>query len=328
MVIGRGEQTLVVAATPPWSHVQAEYAIPPVAAWTDALGEACRVVRYDCRGTGLSDRDHIDFTPEGQARDLAAVVDHYGLASFALWGSIGGSPAAIQYAARNPERVSHLLLWGAFLRGEKMFRRATAAMGPLLRHDWEMYTDTYAQAAFGWPDAPTAAQYAALMRAAITQEAAVACLRALANADVSGDAPNVVCPVLTLARRDAKFDGVENARELAAAIPGARMLIMDGSSSAPFLGDWEAVVRAIVEFMAVRPAEKRRSAGAALTDRERQVLRLLAGGATGKQIGAQLGVSVATVQRHIANIYTKIGARGRVDAAAYAIENGLAPRRA
>jgi pimeloyl-ACP methyl ester carboxylesterase/DNA-binding CsgD family transcriptional regulator len=292
------------------------------------VGETCRVVRYDCRGTGLSDRDHIDFGTDAQARDLAAVADHYGLASFALWGSIGGSPAAIRYASRNPERVSHLFLWGAFLRGEKLFRRATGAMGPLLREDWEMYSDTYAQTAFGWPDAPTAARYAALMRAAITQEAAIACMRSLANADVRADAPRIACPALILARRDAKFDGVENAQALAAAIPGSRMLVMEGSSPAPFLGDWEAVVRAIVEFMGVQAAAPRRFAGAALTDRERQVLRLLAGGSTAKQIGAALGVSVATVQRHIANIYTKIGARGRVDAAAYAFENGLAPRRA
>jgi DNA-binding CsgD family transcriptional regulator len=64
-----------------------------------------------------------------------------------------------------------------------------------------------------------------------------------------------------------------------------------------------------------------------LTEREHQVLRLLANGRTGKEIAGELAISVPTAQRHIANIYAKIGARGRVEAAAYAFEHGMLPRR-
>lgn len=329
MAFGSGETTLLIAATPPWSHIELEQRIAPVRAWTEALGRHLRIIRYDCRGTGLSARDATDFSIDAQARDLAAVADHYGLRSFAIWGAIGGSPAAMRFAAQYPGRVSHLLLWGAFLRGADVYGRAMSGMGALLRQEWDIYTDMYAQVAFGWPHAETAAQYAALMRAAITQESATECMRALIAADLTSDARQIASPTLVLARRDAKFAPVEHAQALAGTIASARLVLLDGDSPAPFLGDAGAVADAIISFVAEpRPVAMALAPPMVLTDRERQVLRLIAGGASAKEIARALGVSVATAQRHTANIYAKIGARGRVDAAAWAIDAGLAPRRA
>jgi pimeloyl-ACP methyl ester carboxylesterase/DNA-binding CsgD family transcriptional regulator len=317
---------LLIAATPPWSHVLLEYRIPPVRAWMDSVGETARVVRYDCRGTGFSDRGALDFSVDAQVRDMEAVADHYGLKRFALWGSIGGSPASIAYAARHPERVSQLFLWCGYARGAAVFGRSESrALGALLGRDWGMYTDTYAQAAFGWPDSDTAAQYAALTREAITQEGMVAFVRAMSNVDVTDEARRVSAPTLVMTRRDSRFSGPDEARELASFIPGARLLVFEGSSPAPFLGDTAPVLAAIRDFPAA-PASAARSKRAAppLTLREQQVLRLLASGRSGKEIAADLEISLATAQRHIANIYTKIGARGRVAAVAYAFEHGMA----
>lgn len=329
MAFGAGETTLLIAATPPWSHVELEYRIAPVRAWSDALGAHFRVIRYDCRGTGLSDREPADFSVAAQARDLAAVADHYALRRFAIWGAIGGSPAAMRYAVQYPGRVSHLMLWGSFLSGGDIYGRSVEGMGALLRDEWEIYTDTYAQVAFGWPHAETAAQYAALMRASITQTAAVDCMRALVSVETAGDAERITSPTLVLARRDARFAGASHAIAVAAVVPGARMIVVDGDSPAPFLGETQAVIDAIVSFVRHQPAANgAATASVALTDRERQVLRLIAGGASAKEIAAALGVSVATAQRHTANIYAKIGARGRVEAAAWAIDAGVTPRRA
>ncbi len=321
----QGSTPLLIAATPPWSHVLLEYRIPPVRAWLDAIGQTASIVRYDCRGTGFSDRDALDFSIEAQVRDMEAVADHYELASFALWGAIGGSPASIVYAARHPERVSQLFLWCGYARGASLFGRPEAsALGELLRQDWEMYTDTYAQAAFGWPDSETAAQYAALTRASITQEGMVAFLRAMSGVDVTAEARRVCSPTLMMTRRGSKFSGLDDARELASVISPARLLVLDGSSPAPFLGDTAPVLAAIHDFAAVNaPPRRPKSAVAPLTGREQQVLRLLANGRTGKEIASGLGISLATVQRHIANIYAKIGARGRVAAVAYAFEHGM-----
>ena len=323
--IGAG-RPLLIAATPPWSHIQQEMSIPPVGAWLRDLANGMRVIRYDCRGTGLSDREPLDFSVEAQVRDLEAVADHYGLDSFAIWGSIGGSAASMVYAARNPGRVSHLLLWGAYAVGASVMRRRDAeGLTALLRENWQMYTDTYAHVAFGWPDSDTAARYAELMRAAITYEGMLLAWRQMARIDVADEARTIRTPTLVLTRRGATISGIEEARELAALIPSARLGILEGSSHAPFLENPDLVTATIRDFMASEPEERvARSSAVALTERETQALRLLARGLTGKEIAAQLGVSLATAQRHIANIYTKIGARGRVEAAAYAFEHGLA----
>jgi pimeloyl-ACP methyl ester carboxylesterase/DNA-binding CsgD family transcriptional regulator len=316
---------LLIAATPPWSHVQQEMSIPPVGAWLRSLAEQAQIVRYDCRGTGLSDRNRLDFSVEAQVRDLEAVADHHGLASFAIWGSIGGGAASMAYAARHPERVSHLLLWGAYAAGASIFeRREAVALGALLRENWRMYVDTYAQVAFGWPDSDTAAEYAKLMRAAITHEGMTQAWREMAAIDVVDEARTIRTPTLVMTRRGATISGVEDARELAALIPSARLQILEGSSHAPFLENPAVVTAAIREFMAAEPkARVPTSPAISLTERETQVLRLLARGSTGKEKAAELRVSLATAQRHIANIYTKIGARGRVEAVAYAFEHGL-----
>ena len=315
---------LLIAATPPWSHVQLEHRIPAVRAWLDALGRDVRVIRYDARGTGLSDRDKVDFSTETQVRDLGAVADHYRLATFGLWGSISGAPPSIAYAARHPDRVSHLLLWSAYVRGD-VFKRDAAAWSAMLRDNWELYTDSYAQAAFGWADSATAAQYADMTRAAITQSAMQQFVRALTPIDVSETARLIGTPTLVMARRDAKYSGAAHAREFASLIPGARLQIFEGTSPAPFLGNWRESADATIRFL-LSPERARNDALpplGALTPRETEVLGLLASGRSGKDVAAELGVSVATAQRHIANIYTKIGARGRVDAVAYAFEHGL-----
>src|SRR5262245_8821093 len=154
--IGSGKPFLT-SATPPWSHVQQEMRIPTVGRWLRELAEEATVVRYDCRGTGLSDRDDAEFSVEEQVKDMEAVADHYGLRSFAIWGTIGGSPASIVYAARHPDRVSHLLLWGAYMRGATLARKVPGSgFGELMRDNWQIFTDMFAQVGFGWPDSETA----------------------------------------------------------------------------------------------------------------------------------------------------------------------------
>jgi len=316
---------LLIAATPPWSHIEREMRIPTVASWTRDLAGDFRIIRYDCRGTGLSDRAPFDLSPEAQVIDMEAVANYYGLRRFAIWASIGGSPASILYASRHTERVSHLLLWGAYVTGSSVLRIPEFnSMSAVLRENWRVYTDMYAQVAFGWPDSETAAQYAELMREGITHEAMLKGVRQMAAIDVTDAARALRVPTLVMTRRGATISGVPEARSLAALVPGARLSIIDGSSHAPFLENPDKVTAAIREFVKAPGQTRTITSFATLTQREAQVLRLLAAGRTGKEIGAELGVSLATAQRHIANIYGKIGARGRVEAVAYAFEHGFA----
>ncbi len=328
MAFGEGPP-LLTSSTPPWSHVQLETRIPRVRAFLETLAEQARVVRYDCRGTGLSDRAPLDFSIEAQVRDMEAVADYHGLDRFALYGSIGGGPASIVYTARHPERVSHLILWGVVPRGD-FYAKSMSALITMLQEHWELFIDTFANLAFGWADSDTAEQYARLTREAITHEAMLKLMQQQVGHDVTAEARAIRTPTLILVRRDVKFGLAEVSRDLAGLIPGARLLMLEGGAPAPFLGDVATVVAAFREFLAtdLQPRLPRPPA-AALTDRETQVLRLLANGRTSKEIAATLSISVPTAQRHIANIYVKIGARGRVEAAAYAFEHGLSrPREA
>lgn len=326
--MGEGKP-LLISATPPWSHVQQEWQIPAVGSWLRGLAQHMRVVRYDCRGTGLSDRTPVDFSVEAQVRDMEAVADHFDIDSFALWATIGGSPPSIVYASRHPERVSHLMTWGAFARGDWLMDKIPGwqSLTTLISENWQLYTDTFAQAAFGWPDSDTAAGYAQLTRDAITPGAMLALVGQLPAIDVTAEAQAIRAPTLVMTRRNSPISGVDEARRLANLIPGARLLILDGSSPAPFLEDPDSVRAAVLDFVRTEVEVRTpRPAPAPLTEREREVLRLLAGGHSGKEIAVELAISVATAQRHIANIYAKIGARGRVDAVAYAFEHGMLHR--
>ena len=112
-VMGEGEP-LVLTPSNTLSHVQQEWQIPEYRAWYEQLAKRRAVVRYDCRGSGLSSRNATDFGIEALTCDLEAVVGRLGLSRFALVGSMDLGPAAIVYTARNPERVSSLILWCAY----------------------------------------------------------------------------------------------------------------------------------------------------------------------------------------------------------------------
>src|SRR3990172_6721009 len=138
----------------PWihfSHIQLEWQSDDWRSVCESLARKRMLVRYDGRGTGLSDREVTDHSLEAHLLDLEAVVDKLGMKQFAVFASTFAGPPAIAYAARHPERVSHLLLWHAYARTSDWERsprlQATRA---LIDKDWESYTETVAYAAMGW----------------------------------------------------------------------------------------------------------------------------------------------------------------------------------
>jgi DNA-binding NarL/FixJ family response regulator len=179
------------------------------------------------------------------------------------------------------------------------------------------------------------------LRERVTPKAARAALEAMGTFDVTELLPRLKMPTLVLHRGDIPWLPVSIARELTSRIPDARLMILEGESTAPYLGDTEAAASAIDEFLgeveegrtaqreAGAPASKQDGSGPTrgnphgLTAREVEVLRYLAGGRTNDEIAEELFVSVRTVERHVANIYSKIGAKGRANATAYALSLNL-----
>ncbi len=198
----------------------------------------------------MSDRVMTDFSLDGRVRDLEAVADRLGLERFALFAPTLSGPTGITYAARHPERVSHLILWNSGARTTDITGGPQAqAVLQLANADWEVFTETIAHVVFGWSAGEPARRYAALIRESVTQERLQAFLAAGVDVDVTELLPQVRSPTLVLHRRDAAFSSMDTARILASRIPNARLAPLEGGSGAPYLGDTDTVLQAIDEFL-------------------------------------------------------------------------------
>jgi len=230
-----------------FSHVQMEWRFAEYRHWYERLAEGRMLIRYDGRGNGLSQRDVSDYSLHALSLDLEAVVNRLDLERFALLGVGNYGPVAIAYAAHNPERVSHLVLWCSWARTLDTASPQFRGIRRLLDIDWELYTETVAHTVLGWSAGEPARRQAALSRDSVTQQAAQAFFAANRDFDVIGLLPQVRSPTLVLHR--GTWLSVDVARDLAAQIGDARLVLLEGESGVPYLGDMEAVLQAIDEFL-------------------------------------------------------------------------------
>jgi class 3 adenylate cyclase len=234
-----------------FSHIQLEWQIPQCRRWYERLAEKRKLVRVDPRGMGLSERDITELSADAWQLDIEAVVDRLGLEKFAVLGLHLTGPLAIAYAARHPGRVSRLILWCALARASDWWsaRPAAESLRPIAGKDWEFYTEAAAHSVLGWSAGDLAHRYAALARESVTpdffQNEVIPVLNGL---DVTPLLPQVRSPTLVLHHRQYVLD-VDVARSLASGIPDARLVLLEGESGAPYLGDMEAVLTAIDEFL-------------------------------------------------------------------------------
>lgn len=307
----------------PVSHLRLEWQGPACRSYYRRLASGRTLVRYDSRGTGLSERIVDDLSIEGHLRDLDAVVQKAGMERFALMGLTHLGPAAIAYAARYPERLTHLILWYTYARGSDYTRSPRVEAGrSLVERDWELYTELSGWRVGDSTDDATAREYTAFFRESNSALGTKAAFEAIRAYDASEALAQVMVPTLVMHRRGSRVLSSGVARGLAAGIPGARLAILEGGSLAPFVGDSDSVVAAIDEFLSERPVEAARQDG--LTPREVQVLRLIAAGRSNREIAEALVLSERTVARHVTNIYTKAGVHSKAEATAYAFRHNLA----
>lgn len=248
---GKGPPLVYLPATP-FSHVQLEWDMPECRRWYERLiATGHTLVRYDARGTGLSDRDVSDFSLEAYTRDLQAVVDALGLGQFAMFAIGDMGMAAIAWTAANPDRVSHLILWSTWAnRVSVSGTPQTKALRALAEQDWTTYTETAAHVIMGWSGVPhEAARFAEFYRACTSQEVILASVPSVYEWDVTASLEQLRCPVLVMQRREMPTLSPDVARDLAKGIPDARLALLDGRSPVPFLEDTNSVLRAITEFL-------------------------------------------------------------------------------
>lgn len=214
--------------SPVWSH------------WVRDLAQGHTFIRYDERGCGLSDWEAGEFTFDDWVADLESVVEALGLQRFPLLGVSQGGAVAVAYAARHPERVSKLVLCGAYARGRAVRavgdqeKRAAALDLDLARVGWGRDDPAFRQvfAAQFLPDG-TRADWAAfdqLQRRTTSGENAVRFLEEFARIDVRDLAREVQCPTLILHSREDHRVPMESGQELAALIPDAHLVALDSKN--------------------------------------------------------------------------------------------------
>lgn len=235
-----------------WSHARLEWEFPEVRRWYARLAHNRMLVRLDLRGTGVSQREVEHYSYPAFQMDVLAVVDRVGLDRFALFGDLNAGQVAMRFAAEHPERVSRLVLWhGAVnwrgIENPKMV--VVDVLQPLLEQDWETFTETRAHIGLGWLDGASAHRYAAFMRECASPEITLRSYAAARDDDVSALLPQIAAPTLVLHRRGFLFWNTQVSQRLAARIAGARLAVLEGAASTPFLGDTEAVLNAIDGFL-------------------------------------------------------------------------------
>ena len=333
--VGTGNP-LVKAAN--WlSHVEYDWRTPVWRPLFERLARNRRLVRYDERGCGLSDWDVDEFSLDAWVRDLEAVVDAAGLKRFPLLGISQGGPIAIAYTVRHPERVSRLVLYGTYPRGY-MKRDLTPAqleerrlLIDLARIGWGRETPAFRQvftSLFIPGGSPEQLRwFNDLQRESTSPENAARMITAFGLLDVRDIAPQVNVPTLVMHARGDMRIGFEEGRQLASLIPGARfvplesrnhLVLEDEPAFAHFVSEIEAFLDADEEDAAPRA----RAPFPELTDRESEVLGLVARGLGNGHIAERLRISDKTVRNHVTNIFWKLGATTRAEAIVRARDAG------
>jgi class 3 adenylate cyclase len=219
---------LVVTSPVLWSHLRGQlFREYQRSRSGQGLGRGLQVVRYDARGTGLSDRHTLDFSMAARLLDLEAVVERLQLTRFAIFGLANGVPAAIAYAAGHPERVSHLILIRGYARGRdwREASRDLDSMRERADERWERYTLTLANSNLGFSDSESARKLASVYRESMTLESMRAFVEAQDAIDVTPHLPRVAVPALVMSRAGSGDPiRLEWSRELASKIPDARFV--------------------------------------------------------------------------------------------------------
>jgi pimeloyl-ACP methyl ester carboxylesterase/DNA-binding CsgD family transcriptional regulator len=316
------------------SHLDYEPRCSVWGPWLKLLARRHTLIRYDGRGCGLSDRDAADFSLDRCVEDLEAVVDSCKLGGFALFGATIGGMTALVYAARHPERVSHLVLTGSLAVG-RMARdppaliEQTALELKAIELGWGSDNPAFRQffTSLFIPDSTPeqARSLNELMRLASTPQSAIRRLQAFHHVDLREAAAQVRCPTLVFhSRFDARIP-FEQGRALAAHIPGARFVALDSRNhwvveTEPAWAQFAAEIDGFLPGV----SNPRVTSGVleALTPRELQVVELLAAGLDNATIGRQLGISAKTVRNRVSVIFDKLGVNSRPQAIVLARDAG------
>lgn len=325
------------------SHLEHDWDSPVWRPWLENWSRFHTFYRYDPRGCGLSDWNVSDFSFDSLVSDLETIVDEAGLEQFDLFAMSQGGSIAIAYAARHPERVRRLIVYGGYIRGQlvrdptpEQLESAEVEL-KLLKLSWGNENPAYRQVltTFLIPGG-TPEQFAwfnNLQLVSTSPSNAMELQKTFNSVDVCGLAKAVKTPTMVIqARHDAAVP-FEEGRQVAAHIPNARFVTLESKNHILLKSEpawsyfWEEFYRFLGVDTEVLNAKAEASAEdkvwAGLSTREREVLRLLAEGLTNLEISQKLVLSEKTIRNYVSNIYEKLQIKSRGEAILLARKLGL-----
>jgi pimeloyl-ACP methyl ester carboxylesterase/DNA-binding CsgD family transcriptional regulator len=323
-----GGGPLLVA--PAWwvSHLEHDWQQPRFRRFWEDVSRCFRLVRYDRPGVGLSDRERRteDSAPETEVELLTALLDELNCEKATLVGGSSGGCTAIAFAARFPERVERLLLYGTYADGASIApAEVTDAILAAVRSHWGLGSRLLADVFLGDEAGEERQHFAEAQRESSDAETAASLLEQIYRTDVRPLLERVTAPTVVVHRRADRAIPYELGRQVAAGIEHAVLIPVEGNAHLPWFGSSPPVARALRSGLP-RPAahpDVSEAPAVLLSPREREVLSLVAEGMTEREIATRLIVSTHTVHRHMANIRAKLGRSSGASAVAEATRLGL-----
>jgi pimeloyl-ACP methyl ester carboxylesterase/DNA-binding CsgD family transcriptional regulator len=301
------------------THLRGQLELYSFGAFIERLAERFTVIRYDKAGCGLSDRDGIDLSFDGQVAAALAVADAVGAGRFRLFGASQGGQLAAAIAARHPDRVEALVLYGTCASGRDLApAEVRDSIVALVRAHWGLGLKVLTGLFVLDPTAEEVETFSRLQSAGASAAVAADLLQEYYETDIRALLPAIQAPTAVLHREGDKGTRFELGREVAALIPGATLIPLPGSSHLFYHGDWLAVLDATLGFLC-EPARP----GPRLTARELEVAELVAEGLTNFSIAQRLSVAPRTAEAHVENIRRKLQVRSRAQIAAWVTEHRL-----
>jgi DNA-binding CsgD family transcriptional regulator/pimeloyl-ACP methyl ester carboxylesterase len=318
-VTGEGPRTLVMAPLP-FGNFTAQWASKSHRPLLEELAAHFRLVQYDNRGWGMSTRGLPDnLRIEHYERDLDAVMDRCCPRPAILCGPVASGHVAALYAVRRPDRLAGLVLHA--VNAEDALQ-AVRYLEDLARDSWENFLKIPAYNFYRLDPPADAIKY---LREAVLPDDFFKHLR-MPPHSILPVLPSITIPTLVMAPRGPsgpRVTGEAEGQRIAGLIPGARLIVNDpGNTTLP--SDIEDFVSDLPSTGSERNLSLLKPGSSVLSPREIEVLRLLALGKSNVEIAKELVISRSTVQNHVSNIFTKISAANRTEAAVYAKERGIA----
>ena len=324
----RGDGPPLVA--PAWwiSHLELDWQDAGFRRFWEQVSHGHTLIRYDRLGVGMSDRTlrDTDLSLDGEVATLRTLLDELELERVSLIGGSSGSCTAVAFAAAFPERVERLVLYGSYANGAVLTDPGVGeAILATVRAHWGLGSRMLTDIFLGDADAAEQEHFAQFQREAATAETAATLLSLVYRLDVRDRLPLIRQPTTVVHRRDDRAVRFPFGREVAAAIPDATFIPLQGSAHFPWDGDIDSVARACRQALGslASSAHNDDAPQPILSEREREILGFVARGMADREIAEQLVLSPHTVHRHVANIRRKLGRTSRTAAVAEAARLGL-----